>query len=902
MSILTVNARHALSLPLMLAGSLLGVADLTQGQTSPEAPETASAYRRRGSLMLAQIPQPSAPGGIPAQNPNTARPTPPNIGRPQGAPARPASSPAGSVPPSPAPSAPGTPSASPSQPPTPSLPQQAPSAPAQEEQPGDQEMVDIQWVNFPMPQILLEYERLTGMKIVRDINAESASMTIETTGELPKDKAIEFIEKSLLLNGYAFIPAGEGILKFLNVAALKPGSEGPDIFTDLDKLPSDERIVTFVQPLQFIEADALKTALGELVPPHTYQVITPLPNAKGVIITENTATIRYILKLIEHLDVEPSRTDMKTFQLVRSSADKIAEALTEILDLESKGSGSSGGGSSGGRTNVASNTPPNIPQPQVQPGGIPPQQPGTTPSPAPVGAGGTPQAATIPPKIHPIARTNKLLVIARPIDLAYIESLIEELDGASEQRNFISRPLKYLLASSALGIIKDAITRGLDDEGGSSSGGSSSGNSPLGTNNTSSNSTGNRTGDFGSNRSGGGLGNQFGSGTGGFGGGGFGGGGGGLSALGGENFEPQSIVVGKTLIIADPVANEIFASGPPDQLQALNDVIDQLDKRPRAVVINAVIGELTLNDSKDFGIDYLFRPQSFGGGSNYGTAGGYLKNRVGISQSIVNPSTLTDVKSFGDLVSGFTLFGTLNDKVDFALSALAQNTDFKILSRPTLHTLNNKPASIETGVKVPVPVSTLGSFTGGTADPNTGTVNSGFQSNIQYQDVSLRLDVAPLVLSDDELMLQVKQVNATLAGNTVISGNPIPNISNQGLETTIIVKNNAAVLLGGLISETTDKQRSGLPILKDLPLIKYIASSTKEVKDRRELLVFIQPRIVTGDGEAPTSTKDAPGASPLGDDMRRFLNDERNNPDIRREQVQRSRASSLFRKLFFPSR
>jgi len=199
-------------------------------------------------------------------------------------------------------------------------------------------------------------------------------------------------------------------------------------------------------------------------------------------------------------------------------------------------------------------------------------------------------------------------------------------------------------------------------------------------------------------------------------------------------------------------------------------------------------------------------------------------------------------------------------------------------------------------------VSTLGSFTGGTSDPNTGNVNSGFQSNIQYQDVSLRLDVAPLVLSDDELMLQVKQVNATLAGNTVISGNPIPNISNQGLETTIMVKNNAAVLLGGLISETTDKQRSGLPILKDLPLIKYIASSTKEVKDRRELLVFIQPRIVTGEGDAPTSTKDAAGASPLGDDMRRFLNDERNNPDIRRDQVKRSRASSLFRKLFFPSR
>jgi general secretion pathway protein D len=899
---LVMKALHLRSsMPLLLAGGLLGFSDLAHSQTAPASEQNGSAYRRRGSLMLAQIPQPASPGGIPAQNPNTVRPPNPNIGRPQGIPPRPGAA-AGSVarptqPPSPAPSAPGATQAR--TPPPAAAPTPPFSDPQQNDAPSDEEMVDIQWVNFPMPQILLEYERLTGMKIVRDINTESASITIETTGELPKDKAIEFIEKSLLLNGYAFIPAGDGILKFLNVAALKPGSEGPDIFTDADKLPVDERIVTFVQPLQFIEAEALQTSLTALVPPHTYQVISPLPNSKGVIITDNTATIRYILKLIEHLDVEPSRTDTKSFQLIRSSAETISEQLSEILDIEAQGSGS--GGSSGGarRTNVASNSTPNIPNPQAgQAPGIPAQA--AQPSPSPGAGGGAPQGTAIPPKIIPIARTNKLLVIARPIDLAYIESLIEELDGASEQRNFISRPLKYLLASSALGIIEDAITRGLDDEGSSGGSSSSGGNNPLGANNANSSSGGNRTGDFGSNRSGGGIGNQFGSGSSG-GSGGFGGGGGGLTALGGENFEPQSIVVGKTLIIADPVANEIFASGPPDQLQALNDVIDQLDKRPRAVIINAIIGELTLNDSKDFGVDYLFRPQAFGNGSNFGTAGGFLKSRVGIAQDIVNPSSLTDIESFGNLVSGLSVFGTLSDKVDFAISALSQNTDFKILSRPTLHTLNNKPASIETGVKVPVPVSTLGSFTGGTSDP-TGNVNSGFQSNIQYQDVSLRLDVAPLVLSEDELMLQVKQVNATLAGNTVISGNPIPNISNQGLETTIMVKNNATVLLGGLISETSDKQRSGLPILKDLPLIKYITSSTKDVKDRRELLVFIQPIIVTGEGDAPTSSTHAAGASPLGDDMRRFLTDERNNPDIRSEQVKRSRPASLFRKLFFPSR
>jgi type II secretory pathway component GspD/PulD (secretin) len=171
-------------------------------------------------------------------------------------------------------------------------------------------------------------------------------------------------------------------------------------------------------------------------------------------------------------------------------------------------------------------------------------------------------------------------------------------------------------------------------------------------------------------------------------------------------------------------------------------------------------------------------------------------------------------------------------------------------------------------------------------------------SNIQYQDVSLRLDVSPLIMSDNELMLQIKQVNASVAGNTTISGNPIPNISNQGLETTIMVKDGATIMLGGLISETTERVRNGIPILKDIPIIKYLTSSTRNDKNRRELLVFIQPRIVSGTGDEPTSPGSAPGATPMGDEMRRFIKDERTNPEEPKTEVKRSRAARLFQRFF----
>lgn len=756
---------------------------------------------------------------------------------------------------------------------------------------GDSEMVDVAFQAVPLPQILDTYADWTGKKIIRDINVEAVTFSIDGHGSMPKRMAIDFVERSLLLNGYAFIPAGPDFLKFVNLAAIKPGAEGPFVMK-ADELPlNGEAVVTFIEPLKYLEPDDLKKTLSELVQLHTYGVVTALPNARGVAITENSNTIRYILKLLETLDVSPTHTEKRSFLLQRSSPDDVAKALADILDLESKGSS---GGSSGGGKKTSNPTPSPVPTP------TPGQPPGAQNAAARTSGvyGSAPQAATVPPKLIPIPRTNTLLVIAREADLDYIASLIDELDAAAQLRSFIIRPLKYLTATEILPTIKDAISRG-EDEG--SNGGTSSGGSIVGKNNSGQNNN-NRVGDFGSNRSNSGFGNNglgntgnsgFGSST----GGSSMGGGGGLQGLRQGGTTPQSLVVGKTLLIADPVQNTIFASGVPEHLRVLGELLDELDKRPRSVVLSVVIGQLKLDDNHDFGIDYIFRPNQLKAGKYTANIAGTAKNRVGIGQGLLDPNAIT---SLGDLTksipSGIQFFGTINDQVTFAISALDQNTNFKILSRPTLYTMNNQPASIETGLKIPVPVSSLNSFN--TTDTTQGGISNGFVSNIQYQDVSLRLDVSPLINSDDELTLQVKQVNADVAGSTTLNGNSIPNISNQGLETTIMVKNNSTVLLGGLIQETKDRERSGIPILKDIPLIKYLASSTKDNLTRRELLVFIQPRIVTGDGDQPVTPLDSPGASPLGDDARKFMTHERSDPDENTNKVRRSRISSLLHKLF----
>ncbi len=272
--------------------------------------------------------------------------------------------------------------------------------------------VELQFPNTPLSQILLVYEDLTGLKIIRDANAEQATVSIETTGELPKEKAIMFIEKSLLLNGYSFVPSGEGMVKLLAFDAKKPQTEGAPLIESAMELPITDQVVSFVVLLKYLSGEDAIKAIDQVIPRHSYGVLTAVPNAKALVITENSNTIRSILGLLERLDNKPAQTISKTFQLTRSDAEDIKKALDEILGTDDKTTGTGGG-----RTpSIPQNQPGSVPVPIQQP--IPVNVTGNA-----SGSGVT--AEDIAPKIVSIARRNCLLVIATQESLDYIGKLIE---------------------------------------------------------------------------------------------------------------------------------------------------------------------------------------------------------------------------------------------------------------------------------------------------------------------------------------------------------------------------------------------------------------------------------------------------------------------------------------------
>lgn len=751
--------------------------------------------------------------------------------------------------------------------------------------------VELQFPNTPLSQILLVYEDLTGLKIIRDANAEQATVSIETTGELPKDKAIMFIEKSLLLNGYSFVPAGEGMVKLLAFDAKKPQTEGAPLFESAADLPETDQVVSYVALLKFLSGEDAVKAIDQVIPRHSYGVITPVPNAKALIITENSSTIRSILALLERIDNKPATTISKTIQLTRSDAEDVKKALDEILGLgESKS-----GGSTGARpTNVAAPTgaPTGAPTPPVAAMNAPAASPA---------ADGTTSEET-PPKIHAIVRRNCLLVMASPETMETITALVEELDGASEISNFVSRSLNYLGVEAALGIISDAIARSEGGEEGSGSSGSGGLVNSLGqpnNSNTTTNTTGTNTGGglFGNSSNSGFGNNGFGSSSG-FGGGGLGGGGGGF---GGANLQPirpnngpRSLVVGKTLLISDPVANSIFASGPPEHLRVLNEILDELDRRPQQIVISAVIGDYQVRDRLGWAIETVFRARKNGTDTTakrglfgqFGSSSGIPS----VGETVLDPRSAVSAAAAAASGNALTFYGGVREGLDLIVQTLNENTDFKVISRPTVFTMNNTPASISSGSSFPIASSTQGLIGGGT----TGT---GLLSNVQYQDVVLSLNIVPLINSDNELTLQISQQNSEQAGETTIADNPYPILTKQELTTTVMCKNMDTVILGGLIREEKSLGRSGVPILSEIPLLKYLSGSRSDSVSRRELLIMLQPRIVEGMHDLPPSVKDAAGSSPFATETAAFINQEKTRPaDL--EPVRRNKVMSLVRKLF----
>jgi general secretion pathway protein D len=434
-------------------------------------------------------------------------------------------------------------------------------------------------------------------------------------------------------------------------------------------------------------------------------------------------------------------------------------------------------------------------------------------------------------KISADVRTNRIHVITRPINMPFVRKLIAEFDANVEFGKPVTRPLRYISAAEILPVLVQALTEpGTDKQGGADTGGNpNAGPQQQPRRNTSSGS-------------------------------GFDGGSSGGSSGGGQNFSeelstqavdttPKAVTIGNAKIIADQRANAIIVLGNREVVVKVTKILDEMDVKAPQVVLSTVIGELSLNNDQQFGIDYFQKFKHVPTNSVQGGFAGISRNPIATgNNALVDPGSLIN---FQNLAAAAATGGTnVFLSTGFGLSAIVKMLDstgrFKVINRPVVFTSNNKKAIIASGQEIPVPVSTLSTIVannaGGTGP--TPPTNFGTQSSIQYKKVALQLEVVPLINSEKEVTLDILQkVDSLGADPAVIDGNSIPTIATRYIKTTVSAPNGATVVLGGLITDNKRTTKSGIPVLDRIPVIGALFRSTRRNNDRTELIILMRPEV-----------------------------------------------------------
>ncbi len=738
---------------------------------------------------------------------------------------------------------------------------------------GSEASIKVNFPNTPITAIIPFYIQLTGKKIILDSSLQGEALKMIAPEPLTRQEAINFIHATLLLNGYAIILVDDSTVKLIHHSGGKsPQSERLPVYTSVRDLPPDEQIIHFVLSLQHISADEASKAFQQVVKLHSYGAITPVTNSSAIIITENSATVRSLYEIAQVIDVPPAEVSNELIPLERSDAERVAEVINEIYQQQEESS-------------VAAAP---VQQPAAPANPLNPAA--ALAAPAAVGsnsANTNPTAAKV--RVIPDRRTNSLLVIARPVDIAYIRGLVEKLDQQTGGINFMKRKLSFMNVADFLPVAYNALARDTDiqTEGGMSIVGGGGGGSAKPGNNINTPSTrANRGGDFDAGLAGGGFAGGLGGGT------GFGQSSNRSLLDDPEQIAaPQSVVVGRTLLIADAQSNSLIVSGSPEHIDIIDRLLQEIDVRPQQIYISTIIGQLSLGDDLRYGFDFLNMLDDFSVQQNLtiNTASGSKTRTNSFNTDIdalglatttgsrTGESTLTfnsetapgepgnvvmpfDISNFN--WNNLNLYGQLGSLSRY-IHLLDSQRAFKVLSRPSVYTTNNGKAVISSGQRIAVPTQILsnGAGLGGIASTS---------SSVDYRDVVLKLEVVPLINSDDEVTLRIAQINDNIIGQQEISGNSVPIISTQELVTTVTVKNGSTVVLGGLITERDGEAGRGVIFLRRIPVIKHLFGTTTIDRKREELLIFIQPNIINR-----SSPPDAPnhierGRSRLMDDTIQF--------------------------------
>ena len=295
-------------------------------------------------------------------------------------------------------------------------------------------------------------------------------------------------------------------------------------------------------------------------------------------------------------------------------------------------------------------------------------------------------------------------------------------------------------------------------------------------------------------------------------------------------------------VFADEGLNALVVRGAPSLMQEAEQIVAQLDLRRAQVMIEAAIVEISDELGQDLGVQLAVADQSGGStpvvGTNFSNVGrslGDVLNAI-LSDSVIAPAAGGITIGAGERDEDGLSWGIL-------LQALATSSAANLLSTPSIITLDNQESEITVGQNVPFK-------TGQTAVTGDGLSNPF--TTIERRDVGLTLKVTPTISADGLVRLVVEQTTESVADSIEDASDIVTN--KREIKTTVLADDGETIVLGGLTRDDLRITKSKVPLLGDIPYLGRLFSSEAQSRIKRNLLVFLRPKIMLGKADAVAAT------------------------------------------------
>jgi len=284
----------------------------------------------------------------------------------------------------------------------------------------------------------------------------------------------------------------------------------------------------------------------------------------------------------------------------------------------------------------------------------------------------------------------------------------------------------------------------------------------------------------------------------------------------GSSDEPE----GRLAIIPDQLNNALIIRATDQEYREILDLVERMDVMPPQVLIEATIAEVRLVDGLNFGVRWFFDSQNGSGASTTS----FTDDRNGTANPVF--------PGFNYAFSGTDLTATL--------SALNSITDVTVLSAPSIMVQNNQTAHLQVGDEVPIVTQTATSVT---------ESNAPLVSSIELRETGVILEVTPRINSNGMVVLEVNQEVSSVRPTTT-SGIDSPTIQKLEFTSTVSVRSDHTIALGGLIRESQSDNESSVPLLGRIPGLGNAFKNRDITSERSELVIFLTPRIIETDEDA----------------------------------------------------